>query len=112
MFDGVVDDVGSLLRQHVACVWHVQVHCVGNRGRELVCMLGLTDYGLAGSIWTTDVAHALELSARIQTGTMAINTFGCQPCTPFGGVKRSGIGREGGPEGLRAYLSSQSILLG
>jgi acyl-CoA reductase-like NAD-dependent aldehyde dehydrogenase len=43
---------------------------------------------------------------------MAINTFGCQPCTPFGGVKRSGIGREGGPEGLSAYLYSQSILMG
>jgi acyl-CoA reductase-like NAD-dependent aldehyde dehydrogenase len=79
---------------------------------EAVAIANDTDYGLAGSIWTTDVSHALELSARIQTGTMAINTFGCQPCTPFGGVKRSGIGREGGPEGLRAYLSSQSILLG
>jgi acyl-CoA reductase-like NAD-dependent aldehyde dehydrogenase len=79
---------------------------------EAVAIANDTDYGLAGSIWTTDVAHALELSTRIQTGTMAINTFGCQPCTPFGGVKLSGIGREGGPEGLRAYLSSQSILLG
>jgi aldehyde dehydrogenase (NAD+) len=79
---------------------------------EAVAIANDTDYGLAGSIWTTDVAHALELSTRIETGTMAINTFGCQPCTPFGGVKLSGIGREGGPEGLRAYLSSQSILLG
>ena len=79
---------------------------------EALAIANDTDYGLAGSIWTADVAHALELSARVTTGIMAINTFGCQPCTPFGGVKRSGIGREGGPEGLSAYLCSQSILMG
>jgi aldehyde dehydrogenase (NAD+) len=79
---------------------------------EAVAIANDTDYGLAGSIWTADVEHALELSARVTTGIMAINTFGCQPCTPFGGVKRSGIGREGGPEGLSAYLSTQSILVG
>ncbi|HXB86028.1 aldehyde dehydrogenase [Mycobacterium sp.] len=79
---------------------------------EALAIANDTDYGLAGSIWTADVAHALELSARVTTGIVAINTFGCQPCTPFGGVKRSGIGREGGPEGLSAYLYSQSILMG
>jgi aldehyde dehydrogenase (NAD+) len=77
---------------------------------DAVAIANDTNYGLAGSIWTSDVAHAVELSARIETGTMAINTFGCQPCTPFGGVKSSGVGREGGPEGLSAYLSTQSIL--
>jgi aldehyde dehydrogenase (NAD+) len=77
---------------------------------DAVALSNDTNYGLAGSIWTSDVAHAVELSARIETGTMAINAFGCQPCTPFGGVKSSGIGREGGPEGLRAYLSTQSVM--
>jgi aldehyde dehydrogenase (NAD+) len=77
---------------------------------EAVAIADDTDYGLAGSLWTQDVDRAVELSARIHTGTMAINSFGCQPCTPFGGVKGSGIGREGGPEGLDAYLWSQSVL--
>jgi aldehyde dehydrogenase (NAD+) len=65
-----------------------------------------TDYGLAGSLRT----QAVELSARKHTDTKAINSFGCQPCTPSGGVTGSGIGREGGPEGLAAYLWSQSVL--
>jgi betaine-aldehyde dehydrogenase len=77
---------------------------------EAVAIANDTDYGLAGSLWTQDIDRAVELSARIYTGTMAINSFGCQPCTPFGGVKGSGIGREGGPEGLDAYLWSQSVL--
>jgi betaine-aldehyde dehydrogenase len=77
---------------------------------EAVAIANDTDYGLAGSLWTQDIDRAVELSARIHTGTMAINSFGCQPCTPFGGVKGSGIGREGGPEGLDAYLWSQSVL--
>jgi aldehyde dehydrogenase (NAD+) len=77
---------------------------------DAVAISNDTDYGLAGSIWTTDVDHAVALSQRINTGTMAINSFGCQPCTPFGGVKSSGIGREGGPEGMDAYLYTQSIL--
>ncbi|WAJ44249.1 aldehyde dehydrogenase [Mycobacterium sp. Aquia_216] len=77
---------------------------------EAIAIANDTDYGLAGSLWTQDVDRALALSARIDTGTMAINSFGCQPCTPFGGVKGSGIGREGGPEGLDEYLWSQSVL--
>jgi len=77
---------------------------------EAVSIANGTEYGLAGSIWTQDVDHAIELSGRIETGTMAINSFGCQPCTPFGGMKASGIGSEGGPEGLAAYLRNQSIL--
>jgi aldehyde dehydrogenase (NAD+) len=61
-----------------------------------------TDYGLAGSLRTQDVDRGVELSARIYTDTMAINSFGCQPCTPSGGVKGSGIGCERGPGGLAA----------
>ena len=77
---------------------------------EAVAIAKDADHGLAGSLRTQDVDRAVELSARIHTDAMAINSFGCQPCTPFGGVKGRGIGREGGPEGLDAYLWSQSVL--
>jgi hypothetical protein len=70
-----------------------------------------TEYGLAGSIWSTDTEHALALSKRIATGIVALNGFGWQFNTPFGGVKSSGLGREMGPESLEAYTEYQSVLL-
>jgi acyl-CoA reductase-like NAD-dependent aldehyde dehydrogenase len=66
---------------------------------------------LAGSIWTSDIDHAITRSSRVETGTIAINGFGCQMVSPFGGVKSSGLGREMGPEGLNAYIELQSVLL-
>jgi betaine-aldehyde dehydrogenase len=76
-----------------------------------VAIANSTDYGLAGSIWTSDIDHAITLSSRVETGTIAINGFGCQMVSPFGGVKSSGLGREMGPEGLNAYIELQSVLL-
>jgi aldehyde dehydrogenase (NAD+) len=78
---------------------------------EAIALSNDSDYGLAGSIWTDDVEKALRISARVNTGTMAINGFGCQICAPFGGVKSSGLGREMGPESVQAYVELQSVLL-
>jgi betaine-aldehyde dehydrogenase len=70
-----------------------------------------TDYGLAGSIWTADVEHGTELARRIQSGIVAINTFGGRLAAPFGGTKSSGIGYEMGPEGVFAFTRLQSVTL-
>lgn len=69
-----------------------------------------SDYGLAGSVWTADTAHGLEIAARIRTGTYGINMYMLDISTPFGGFKKSGIGREFGPEGLAEYVELQSVL--
>ena len=58
-----------------------------------------SDYGLAGSVWTADVAHGLEIAAEIRTGTYGINMYQLDTSAPFGGFKQSGIGREFGAEG-------------
>jgi aldehyde dehydrogenase (NAD+) len=68
-------------------------------------------YGLAGSVWTTDNKKALEIAAKIRTGTYAVNMYAFDPGAPFGGYKNSGIGRENGPEGIEQYVEHKSVLL-
>jgi aldehyde dehydrogenase (NAD+) len=68
-------------------------------------------YGLAGSVWTTDIAHGIEISEKIRTGTYAINWYAFDPCCPFGGYKNSGIGRENGPEGVEHFTQQKSVLM-
>ncbi len=70
-----------------------------------------SDYGLAGSVWTGDVDHGLDVARRVRTGTYTVNGFAMEFGAPFGGFKCSGIGRELGPEGLEAYLESKQINL-
>lgn len=68
-------------------------------------------YGLAGSVWTTDVPHGIEISEKIRTGTYGINWYAFDPCCPFGGYKNSGIGRENGPEGVEHFTQQKSVLM-
>ena len=69
-----------------------------------------SDYGLGGSVWTADVAHGLEIAAKVRTGTFGINMYTLDTTAPFGGFKQSGIGREFGAEGLSAYVELQSTV--
>jgi acyl-CoA reductase-like NAD-dependent aldehyde dehydrogenase len=67
-------------------------------------------YGLAGSVWTTDVEQGMEIARQIRTGSLGINQYMIDFGSPGGGFKDSGIGREGGPEGIDAFVESKSIL--
>lgn len=69
-----------------------------------------SDYGLAGSVWTADTAHGLDVAARVRAGTYGINMYTLDIASPFGGFKQSGIGREFGPEGLSEYVELQSVV--
>jgi betaine-aldehyde dehydrogenase len=70
-----------------------------------------SEYGLSGSVFTTDVAAGIDIARRVRTGTYTINGFTLDFGAPFGGYKNSGIGRELGPEGLAAYLELKAINL-
>jgi succinate-semialdehyde dehydrogenase/glutarate-semialdehyde dehydrogenase len=64
-----------------------------------------TPYGLASYVFTRDLARALRVSDALDTGMVGINRgVVSNPAAPFGGTKASGLGREGGVEGLDAYL--------
>ena len=78
---------------------------------EAIAIANDSDYGLAGSVWTADVAKGVEVAKQIRTGTMGINWYAIDPSSPFGGYKKSGIGRENGREGLESYLEHKAILM-
>jgi betaine-aldehyde dehydrogenase len=68
-----------------------------------------SDYGLSGCVFTADASHGFEIARQIRTGTFSVNTCTADFNSPFGGVKRSGIGREHGVTGLEGYLTTKTI---
>jgi len=71
-----------------------------------------SDYGLAATVWTRSLSRAHQLAARIEAGTVSVNTpavIGIE--TPFGGFKQSGYGRELGVEGLDGYLQHKTVVM-
>ena len=68
-----------------------------------------SDYGLAGTVWTGDQEAGLDVARRVRAGTYGVNTYTMDFAAPFGGYKRSGIGREFGPEGLAQYTEYKTI---
>jgi aldehyde dehydrogenase (NAD+) len=78
---------------------------------EAVAIANDTDYGLAGAVYTSNPERGFAVARRVRTGTFGVNTYGTDPCLPFGGRKQSGLGREGGPEGLDAYLEPKTVAL-
>jgi aldehyde dehydrogenase (NAD+) len=79
--------------------------------RDAIRIANDSVYGLAGSVWTTDVTKGIEVSEKIRTGTYGINWYAFDPGSPFGGYKNSGIGRENGPEGIEYFCQLKSVLL-
>ncbi len=67
-----------------------------------------TDYGLAGSVWTADIQHGLDVAAAVRTGTYGINMYTLDIGAPFGGFKQSGIGREFHSAGSSSLASGAS----
>lgn len=70
-----------------------------------------SEYGLGGTVWTSDPERGAAVARRVRTGAIGVNGFTLDPGAPFGGVKTSGLGRELGPEGLTAYTELKSIYL-
>jgi aminomuconate-semialdehyde/2-hydroxymuconate-6-semialdehyde dehydrogenase len=71
-----------------------------------------TSYGLAASLWTRDLGRAHRVSRRLDFGIVWINCWMNRDLrTPFGGVKNSGIGREGGVEALRFFTETRNICI-
>jgi acyl-CoA reductase-like NAD-dependent aldehyde dehydrogenase len=77
---------------------------------EAVSIANDTIYGLAAGVWTMSMRRALSMSERLEAGTVWVNTYrAVSYMSPFGGYKRSGIGRENGMEAIREYLQTKSV---
>ena len=81
-----------------------------DREDEVIRLANDTDYGLSTTIWTSDLARAHRVAARIDVGITWVNSWFLRDLrTPFGGSKQSGIGREGGVHSLEFYSETRNI---
>ncbi len=79
---------------------------------EALMMANCTEYGLACSIWTNDLTKAHTVAAHIESGIVWINCWLLRDLrTPFGGVKQSGVGREGGWEAMRFFTEAKNVCI-
>ncbi|MBM3160806.1 MAG: aldehyde dehydrogenase [Bacteroidetes bacterium] len=79
---------------------------------EALKMANSTEYGLAGTVWTSNLKRAHRVADNLQAGIVWVNAWLVRDLrTPFGGMKSSGIGREGGWEGLRFFTEAKNIFI-
>jgi len=77
---------------------------------EAVRLANATEFGLVSYVYTRDLARGLRVSEAMESGMVGLNRgLVSDPAAPFGGVKQSGIGREGGHDGMLDYLESKYI---
>src|SRR6478736_686019 len=79
---------------------------------EAIALANATEYGLASYVYTRDLARTVKLAEALEFGMVGVNTgLVSNPAAPFGGVKASGFGREGGFEGIDEYLDTTYVAL-
>ncbi len=78
---------------------------------DAVAIANNSDFGLSGTVFTRDFARGEAIARKVRTGNISVNVLQLDPGVPFGGYKQSGFGREGGPEGLEAFLETKAIFL-
>lgn len=78
---------------------------------EALAIANDSEYGLGGSVWSSDVERAADVAAKVKSGTVGVNHYSNDPVAPFGGIKSSGMGRELGPEGLHTFQHLHTVYL-
>jgi succinate-semialdehyde dehydrogenase/glutarate-semialdehyde dehydrogenase len=80
---------------------------------EAIALANQTEFGLAAALWTQDLATAWDLLHRIDAGAVFVNGMvASDPRLPFGGIKKSGYGRELGPQGIREFTNMKTVWIG
>lgn len=77
---------------------------------EALALANCSDYGLAATIWTQDISKANRMAQKVQSGIIWVNCWLLRDLrTPFGGMKNSGVGREGGWEAMRFFTETKNV---
>ncbi|TNE30182.1 MAG: aldehyde dehydrogenase family protein, partial [Bacteroidetes bacterium] len=77
---------------------------------EVLTMANSTTYGLAATIWTSNLKRAHRVASRVESGIIWVNCWLVRDLrTPFGGMKNSGVGREGGFEALHFFTETRNV---
>jgi acyl-CoA reductase-like NAD-dependent aldehyde dehydrogenase len=106
-----VDDNRNPLAQHE--IFGPVVTVQGYRDLdEAIAITNDSEYDLSAGVYAKDLTLATQLAARIRTGTVQINTGAANAFTPMGGHKQSGIGRERGVPGIRAFQQAKHLVVG
>ena len=83
-----------------------------DKEEEVLSWANGTEYGLASVVWTENISRAHKMAARLETGIVWINCWLVRDLrTPFGGVKQSGVGREGGMEALHFFTEPKNVCI-
>jgi hypothetical protein len=94
---------------------HPHAHHAGhpspaNREKDVLAYVNDTEYGLAAYVFDSDLERALKMAERLEVGMVGVNRGTVSdPSVPFGGVKQSGLGREGAQVGIREFQETQYL---
>jgi aldehyde dehydrogenase (NAD+) len=78
---------------------------------QAIAIANDSDYGLSGGIYTSDIGRAFRVARAMHTGSIGINGYAAVPNAPMGGVKLSGIGREGGWTAIEEFTEVKTVMV-
>jgi len=109
IWTGLSEDASVIREEIFGPCTHIQPF---DEEEEAVTLANDTEYGLAASLWTQDLSRANRVARRLEAGIVWVNSWFLRDLrTPFGGMKRSGIGREGGVHSLEFYTELKNICI-
>jgi betaine-aldehyde dehydrogenase len=106
---GNVDNSSAIAREEI--FGPVLVVVAADSEEQAIRIANDSPYGLNATVFTNDVDRAYAVARSLRSGTVGHNALRLDFSIAFGGFKQSGVGREGGIEGLRPYLETKTVLL-